>query len=199
MIKCGSASTDCHAFEASQFHKHLDNGHMQHEDGNKQFVLFGDNAYMNTPYTSMPFTNVAGDPNCVTEDSYNFYHSQLRIRVECAFRMLVQIWGILRVAMPCKLTISKIVGMVNSLAKLRNFCIDEMDGRVSPTHDRDHFYKINNCHGYVSGNSNENSEEIMTPSYLVHGEHFDRIYRNILLLHQEEMMSIVLPRTYLLN
>lgn len=50
-----------------------------------------------------PFTNIAGDPNRVAEDAYNFYHPQLRINVECAFGMLVQRWGILRMAMPKKL------------------------------------------------------------------------------------------------
>ena len=62
---------------------------MHQADGNERFVLFGDNAYLNTPYMATPFTNVAGDPNRVAEDSYNFYHSQLRIRIECAFCSIV--------------------------------------------------------------------------------------------------------------
>ena len=33
--------------------------------------LFGDNAYINTPYMATPYSNVAGD----SKDSYNFHHS----------------------------------------------------------------------------------------------------------------------------
>ena len=99
-IKYGGASSDCLAFEASDLHTRLENGLMHQDGDNERFVLFGDNAYLNTTYMATPFTNVAGDPNRVAEDSYNFYHSQLRIRVECAFGMLVQRWGILRMAMP---------------------------------------------------------------------------------------------------
>jgi hypothetical protein len=95
-------------------------------DGDKQrFVLFGNNAYLNTAYMATPFTNVAGDPNRAAEDNYNFYHSQLRIRVECAFGMLVQRWGILRMAMPRNFGVSKVVALVVALAKLHNFCIGE--------------------------------------------------------------------------
>jgi len=136
-MKCGGSSADCLAFEASELHKRLENGLMHCADGNERYVLFGDNAYLNTPYMATPFTNVASDPNRVAEDSYNYYHSQLRIRVECAFGMLVQRWGILRMVMPQTLSVSKIVAMVNALAKLHNFCVDETDGKIPPIHDYD--------------------------------------------------------------
>ena len=90
-IEYGGASSDCLSFEASELHTGLENSLMQQDgDGEDRFVLFGNNAYLNTAYMATPFTNVAGDPNCIAEDSYNFYHSQLGIRVECAFGMLVQ-------------------------------------------------------------------------------------------------------------
>ena len=127
-IKCGGSSSDCLAFEASELHRRLENGLMQQDVGNDRFVLFGDNAYLNTPYMATPFTNVSGDANRAAEDSYNFYHSQLRIRVECCFGMLVQRWGILRMRMPHGLSIKKIIAMINALAKLHNFCIGEIDG-----------------------------------------------------------------------
>jgi hypothetical protein len=94
-IKYGESSSDCLAFEASELHQRLEDGLMKKDAANKRFVLFGDNAYLNTPYMATPFTNVAGDANRVAEDSYYFYHSQLRIRVECTFGMLVQRWGLL--------------------------------------------------------------------------------------------------------
>ncbi len=89
-IKCGGASSDCLALKANELHRRLENGLMQQDAGNKRFVLFGDNAYLNTPYMATPFTNVSGDANRAAKDSYNFYHSQLCIWVECSFGMLVQ-------------------------------------------------------------------------------------------------------------
>jgi hypothetical protein len=74
-IKYGGASSDCLAFEASKLHERLENGLMQQDGDNERFVLFGDNAYLNTPYMATPFTNVSGDPARAAEDSYNFYHS----------------------------------------------------------------------------------------------------------------------------
>jgi hypothetical protein len=91
-------------------------------------VLFGDNAYLNTQYMVTPYTNVSGNnEEQVTKDDYNFFHSQLRIRVECCFGMLVQRWGILRMALHHSISIPRIVGLVNCLARLHNFCISETD------------------------------------------------------------------------
>ena len=59
----GGASSDCLAFEASELHARLENGLMHQDGDNERFVVFGDNAYLNTAYMAMPFTNVAGDPN----------------------------------------------------------------------------------------------------------------------------------------
>ena len=64
----------CLAFEASELHRQLEGGLMKQDAGNERFVLFGDNAYLNSPYMATPFTNVSGDENRVAEDSYNFYH-----------------------------------------------------------------------------------------------------------------------------
>jgi hypothetical protein len=117
-IKCGGASSDCLAFEASRLHHRLERGLLAHG-----LVLFGDNAYINTHFMATPFTNVSSG----SKDDYNFYHSQLRIRIECAFGMFVKRWGILRTAIPQRITIQKTVAMVNALAKLHNFCIDCVD------------------------------------------------------------------------
>ena len=45
-----------------------------HQDGDKnRFILFGNNAYLNTAFMATPVTNVAGDPNRAAEDNYNFF------------------------------------------------------------------------------------------------------------------------------
>ena len=59
------------------------------------------------------------------KDDYNFYHSQLHVRVECTFGMLVGRWGILRAEIPQNISISRTISLVHVLVKLHNFCIDE--------------------------------------------------------------------------
>jgi DDE superfamily endonuclease len=65
--------------------------------------IFGDAVYSNCRYFATPYKNVASG----TKDDYNFYHSQLRIKIECAFGQLVSRWGILRRPLPCKMGIMK--------------------------------------------------------------------------------------------
>ena len=118
----GGATADCLALEASDLYRRLENGLLH--DG---MVLFGDNAYLNTKYMATPYTNVSAG----SKDNYNYYHSQLRIRVECCFGILTQKWGILRTAMPPNMSIRRVVALVNALAKLHNFCIDQKDASSS--------------------------------------------------------------------
>jgi len=47
--------------------------------------VFGDVAYVNTMYLAALFESVTDEQ----KDSYNYFHSQLWIRVKCAFGMLV--------------------------------------------------------------------------------------------------------------
>lgn len=196
-IKYGGASSDCLAFEASDLHSRLESGLMKQDGDNERYVLFGDNAYLNTAYMATPFTNVANDPNRVAEDNYNFYHSQLRIRVECAFGMLVHRWGILRMAIPQNIGIKKVVALVNALAKLHNFCIGESNvpERVPRIFDRDMFHMMNADAGYVGLSNDDQQQTTVVPTDLLHsGEHFDDVPDNILRLHRRQNAGIVLPR-----
>jgi hypothetical protein len=88
--------------------------------------FFGDNAYINALFMATPFSGVSGG----SKDAYNFYHSQVRIRIECAFGMLTHRWAILRSAIAMNITIKRSVALVIALAKLHNFCIDETDLEV---------------------------------------------------------------------
>jgi hypothetical protein len=116
-IRQGGASSDCLAFEQSSLHQKLEDGELA--DG---LCLFGDNAYLNKSYMAIPYINQrhAADDR----DNYNFYHSQVRIKIECAFGMFTERWAILRSALPKKLSIHKIIRLVLALAKLHTFCID---------------------------------------------------------------------------
>jgi len=112
------STSDCLAFEGSAIFNALENGLLADE-----LCLFGDNAYLNSQFMATPFTAVSSG----TRDSYNFYHSQLRINIECAFGMFVNRWSILRRCMPMNLSIKRIIAMTMAMAKLHNFCIDESD------------------------------------------------------------------------
>lgn len=82
--------------------------------------FFGDNAYVNTSFMATPFKG----SHSGVKDAYNFYHSQLRINIECAFGMLVHRWGVLRKPFPVNITVSKVSQIVRVLCILHNFCID---------------------------------------------------------------------------
>ena len=81
--------------------------------------IFGDCAYTNTKYLATPFVSATD-----VKDDYNFYHSQLRINIECAFGMLVHRWAILRSALSSKYSMKKIKELVRCLRSLHNFLID---------------------------------------------------------------------------
>jgi hypothetical protein len=98
-------------------------GFLGEDDNGEPLVLFGDNAYINTPYMVTPFKNVSSGPKF----DFNFYHSQLRINIECAFGMLVHRFGCLRKPMPMNFAMTKICRLVVALCKIHNYCIDCRD------------------------------------------------------------------------
>ena len=122
LIAYGGASSNCLAFERSKLYDRCENGFMKNGKD-----LFGDYAYLNTQYMATPYSNISGNEEYRTRDDYNFYHSQLRIRVECGFGMLVQHWVILQTALSHSIPLTRIVALVNTLARLHNYCIDEAD------------------------------------------------------------------------
>ena len=78
----GALTADCVAFEASDLHARL-------EDGLLQNTIFWQQCLIESFFMVGPYSNVSGNPNKKSKDNYNFFHSQLHIRVECAFGMLV--------------------------------------------------------------------------------------------------------------
>ena len=115
-VRFPGAASDFYAFDESHLKKKLETeGFLR-----PGFCLFGDNAYVNTPYMCTPWRHVRGG----FKDAMNFYHSQVRINIECAFGLLVHRWGILRKPMPVNIQVHKITSLVLALCKLHNFCID---------------------------------------------------------------------------
>jgi DDE superfamily endonuclease len=159
--------------------------------------IFGDNAYVNTLYMATPYKSVK--EGC--KDAYNFFHSNCRINIECAFGMLVHRWGILCKPMSTKLPISKVTSLVRCLCRLHNFCIDERLLRqqyeaaaldeaadVADHLDSDHVNIV--LGGGSSLVANDNS---FSPEALLHGgEHFDDVSRTVRI--SRRILGVVLPR-----
>ena len=59
------------------------------------------------------------------KDAYNFYQSQLRINIECAFGVLVHRWGVLRSPLPMNISLKKTTSLVRALCCVHNWLIDQ--------------------------------------------------------------------------
>jgi hypothetical protein len=62
-------------------------------------------------------------------DNFNFFLSQLRIRIEMAFGLMTRKWGILQ--RPLTNSLSSIKHIILCIARLHNFCIDERLGTTT--------------------------------------------------------------------
>mmetsp|Transcript_13429 Transcript_13429/g.25216 ORF Transcript_13429/g.25216 Transcript_13429/m.25216 type:complete len:487 (+) Transcript_13429:1058-2518(+) len=123
-IRYPGSSSDFYAFLNSNLREKLErNGFLA-----EGLCLYGDNAYVNTPYMAVPFKCVRDG----AKDAFNFFHSSLRINIECAFGMLVHRWGLLRKAIPMNITVKKTGSLVMCLCKLHNFCISQSDNVTQP-------------------------------------------------------------------
>ena len=83
--------------------------------------LLGDLAYVNTGYMATPYKSVRSG----SKDNYDFFHSQLRIRIECAFGMLVSRWGLLQHPLSTSMSMNRSLLLVMTLCRRHNFCINE--------------------------------------------------------------------------
>jgi hypothetical protein len=146
--------------------------------------IFGDNAYVKTSYMATPYKGVKEG----SKDAYNFFHSNCRITIECAFGMLVHRWGILCKPMSTMLPIAKVTALVRTLCILHNFCIDERilfaektgdattdEANVSAPLDSD---RANIT--LAGGTAILNGNDLFDPAELLHGgEHFDDVSRTV--------------------
>ena len=184
-IKHPGATSDYLAFAMSNLKSRLEGG-LLHDDK----YLFGDCAYSNTTYMVTPFKNTGGDDEL---DAFNYYHSQLRINVECAFGMLVNRWSILRRPLPSSMCIHKQTALTVCLCKLHNFLIEErLEEALSD--DVLECYKRGGC---VELRQNENDDVV--PVELLNDEHHDDISPQEVRRERdrERRQRAILPRTEL--
>jgi hypothetical protein len=128
---------------------------------------------------------------------------QLRIRVECAFGQFVSRWGILRCAISSKITIKKVIALVNCLAKLHNFCIDESEPGAPEESPTDMMNMLSNRDGYVRMERSSNGTPL-APRGLMHGgQHFNDVPRDVRRRWTSEAndtgSSLLLPRQTMLR
>eukprot|EP00918_Siedleckia_nematoides_P073861 GHVU01161323.1.p1 GENE.GHVU01161323.1~~GHVU01161323.1.p1 ORF type:complete len:427 (-),score=21.48 GHVU01161323.1:63-1343(-) len=83
--------------------------------------VVGDNAYVPTEHLMTPF---AGSQRAFPgHDSFNFHLSQLRIRIEQAFGLMVGRWRILKG--PLQVKLRHVGKVVMCISRLHNYCINE--------------------------------------------------------------------------
>jgi hypothetical protein len=125
--------------------------------------LFGDNAYVNSDFMAVPYLNTQSG----FKDDYNFFHSQVRINVECSFGILVNRWRILKSPLPATMSIEKVTALVKCLCKLHNFCIDQSCPNVPGRYRHDA--------GTLMDLQDSNESESRPLGLLGGGSHFDDV------------------------
>ena len=113
--------------------------------------LVGDAAYTVTEHLLIPFIGSQRDNK--KNDTFNFYLSQLRIRIEMAFGLLVNKFRILKQPLPYRLNKNSKIVMV--CARLHNFIIDNDGSKIQDDNN--------------TGNINPNKLQN------VNGEHLEKI------------------------
>jgi hypothetical protein len=119
------ATSDHIVFSTSLLHSRLQNKLLA-----PGLCIFGDNAYVNTEFMATPYMKTCGtiDDN---QHNYNFYHSQLRIRIEMSFGMLVRRFGILRKQANPGVPIKDTIAQVMACCRLHNFLMNEKEDKVT--------------------------------------------------------------------
>ena len=110
------ASSDLLSFIRSSLYKNLSTPGFLYPG----LALFGDLAYVNNSFIVVPYKKAAAG----RKDDFNFFHSSVRINIECAFGQLVCRWPILQKALSSKFTVAKQIALVFALCKLHNFAKD---------------------------------------------------------------------------
>ena len=80
-----ASASDCLSFVTSSLYEQL----MEGSGLPNGYCLYGDNAYVNETYMSVPFPNTSSGPR----DAYNYYQPQLQINIEC---VLTNRWRLLK-------------------------------------------------------------------------------------------------------
>jgi DDE superfamily endonuclease len=89
----------------------------------RALFIVGDNAYPLSGHVMVPFRITEMQTDTKAKDVYNFYQSQMRIRIEMAFGMLVAKWRIFK--SPLQHSPASATKIIEAAMRLHNYCIDE--------------------------------------------------------------------------
>lgn len=115
-VRCPGKTNDLLAYQASNLSSLIEGL----PDG---YFVVGDNAYVNTNHLLVPFPGQISSTD--PRDAFNFYLSQLRVRVENCFALIVGRWGVLWG--PLRMPLRRQPMVIKAICCLHNFCIDEGD------------------------------------------------------------------------
>lgn len=129
-VKTPGRTNDARAWRQSELYRAMTDGRWP-----AGYFLVGDAAYGNTETMLSPFTStqmnkaarLRGDSK--REDAFNFYQSQMRIRIECAFGEIVGRWGVLW--KPLRHKMERTTQIISCCFKLHNFCVDVREEEMS--------------------------------------------------------------------
>jgi hypothetical protein len=111
-ILCPGGTGDSKAFGACYLHQYV-------SSLPQGFYMLADNAYTLSDTLLIPYSGV--DKQDPSKDVFNFYLSQLCIRIEQAFGLLVSKWRIFKKPLEAKLF--RVGHIVQACARLHNFCV----------------------------------------------------------------------------
>ncbi len=97
--------------------------------------------------------------------------------MECAFGMLVAQWGVLRTSLNSRISVTRVIALVNTLARLHNYCLG---ASILVQLDADIEYMLNKHEdGYVAMDSSDDHGITMPTALMDVGHHFDEVPWNI--------------------
>lgn len=128
------------------------------------YCLYGDSAYVNESFMAVPIGNACSG----AKDDYNYFHSQVRINIECAFGILTNRWRVLKSPLNNRISINRVNALVACLCRLHNFCIDNGDSKPPNQYERDPL-TLMDFSNHIDG------EEARPLGLLDAGAHFDDI------------------------
>ena len=189
-----AATSDFMAFQTSNFRSELEKEGFLSEG----LCLFGDSAYVNTKYMVTPYQRCGSG---TAEDNFNFFQSQVRITIECAFGVLVQRWGILRTPAPQQFSIKKVCDMVFALCQLHNFLINiriEQEQQAITTNAEDEWHMVLN--GGVDMRQMDGHDGVVVPKELLLGNNEGVLMEDVMFRRQVVRAQVgkTLPRERLL-
>jgi hypothetical protein len=94
------------------------------------FFIIGDNAYPPSEHLVPVFGG--GDHLNEDNDNFNYYLSQCRIRVEMAFGLMTQRWGVL--ARPLRINPRSIGRLMITIARIHNYTINHNQDLVNESY-----------------------------------------------------------------